>query len=160
MGCATTEVLQLSLCLLITELGSKFVDEGIAVLAGGIAIYADLFKRTKSEDTMALELSIAKSHRGIKEVASELLDLEDEWNNFLSEIEGKGEENGNQHSTLVVVGDAIQKNFFLQLVTLPPHTAMASDEGAYKTSSTVTLQDILKSSRQNATLFVFNRHFA
>lgn len=134
------------------------MEEGISVLVGGIAIYADLCKRTNLGDFEALNRAIAKSHRTVQKVASDLLDVEDEWNNFLGEVEDKEREHKEKkNGTLIAVGDVIQNNFFLERVTVSSHSALTSADRA---SNPETLKHILRSSPHSTTLFVFNRHFA
>lgn len=79
---------------------------------------------------------------------------QDEWNNFLDEVEGK---ENNTCCPSVGIGNVLPNSFTLQHVTHPSNTTVADDDSV---SSAKTLEDILRASHQNATLFVFNRHFA
>lgn len=81
------------------------------------------------------------------------MDQQDEWNSFLGEIEGKE----NNSSPSVNIGDVLPNSFTLHLVPHPSNTTIASGDG---TSSTETLEDILRAGPQTVTLLVFNRHFA
>ncbi|XP_071543100.1 uncharacterized protein [Panulirus ornatus] len=151
------------------ELGILFIDEGVQVLCEGIGIYAELFKRTGLQDREALENAISKSHNVVKEAALELLNVENDWGEFLGMIEAN--EIGKKDTELPKIGDKIPSNFILTYVGggtptnvdsyYPSYGSSATKDATLtaETSSAFSLGDIL-TAEKGVTLMVLNRHFA
>ncbi|XP_042218985.1 uncharacterized protein LOC121864128 isoform X2 [Homarus americanus] len=153
------------------ELGSHFVDQGIGVLCQGLGVYGHLYKRSGLQDREALDIAISKSHNVVKEAALDLLEIEDDWNEFLSTVEAK--EAGKLEVSPPQVGDKIPTDLVLNCVisnkfsntndgSTASHETSATMDAvpSGKTSRTISLADILVSTPKNVTLLILNRHFA
>lgn len=129
----------------LQELGaSRFVNEGVVMLYGGIDIYEHLFTRTGFKDRQALETAVGKSSQAVRDAANQLLDLEDDWNEFLSEVEIN--ENGNVMD-LVSVGGQLSGDLKLHRVS-------------QSMCQPLSLEDFLATTSHTHILLVLNRHFA
>nr|XP_045581745.1 uncharacterized protein LOC123745327 isoform X2 [Procambarus clarkii] len=136
------------------ELGSHFIDQGIGVLCQGIGIYSELFKRSGLQDRKALELAISKSPNDVKAAALELLEVEDDWNEFLSVVEAS--DVSRKESSIPEIGDKIPSTVSLYRVC----DGVSAQDTSVGTPAAITLAELLESSTQSATLLVLNRHFA
>ncbi|XP_069167523.1 uncharacterized protein [Procambarus clarkii] len=136
------------LCSLPTELGSHFIDQGIGVLCQGIGIYSELFKRSGLQDRKALELAISKSPNDVKAAALELLEVEDDWNEFLSVVEAS--DVSRKESSIPEIGDKIPSTVSLYRVC----DGVSAQDTSVGTPAAITLAELLESSTQSATLSV------
>ncbi|XP_047501696.1 uncharacterized protein LOC125047501 [Penaeus chinensis] len=131
------------------ELDGNFVSKGIGILCQGLGVYQQLFKRSGLADREALNHFISKSSRDVKKTAECLMEVEDEWANFLRQLEAR---EGERKSIIKPeVGDAAPRDVILHRVPDSLHDKLGAE---------VTLHDLLPMLPQERTLLVLNRHFA
>ncbi|KAK4319944.1 hypothetical protein Pmani_009146 [Petrolisthes manimaculis] len=130
------------------QLGAiKFVEEGVGVLCDAIQIYAQLFIKTGVEDRQTLEVTVGKSSQAVRNAATQLLDLEDEWDDFLGKIEITGNVNVKE---MVGVGVKVPDEVRMTIVGVEGGAGGAE----------VSVADLLAASPLPLTLLILNRHFA
>ncbi|XP_068212206.1 uncharacterized protein [Palaemon carinicauda] len=147
---------------------TQFVSQNIGILCGGLEVYGVLFKQSGCEDRETLEKAITQQGTEVKKAAAKLLDVEDDWSEFLRSIEAKELSQGDY--IMPSIGDSISQE--IAFTRVPTKEDRASNPlslssplekenpGASK-YETVNLKDILALSTQtSSTLLVLNRHFA
>nr|XP_027214477.1 uncharacterized protein LOC113807424 [Penaeus vannamei] len=131
------------------EPDGNFISNGIGILYQGLGVYQQLFERSGLADRETLNHFISKSNRDVKETAECLMEIEDEWTNFLRQLEAR--EGERKSIVKPEVGDAAPSDVTFHRVPDSSHDKLGVE---------VTLQDLLPLLPQERTLLVLNRHFA
>lgn len=128
--------------------GLTFESKSIGVLWSGTEVYQNLYIRTGLMNRQTLETAIGKAPSFVKKEGEILLDVEEEWKNFLESMDILLKNTEECNSLPSVAGQLVDLDIQVKEVTL---------EG---TNEEVTLGSLVESQPTENVLLVLNRHFS